>query len=202
MAAAKDGEPLYPLPADLHAVDAGRGTVFLLDWRWLRSCNEYDRYVSRLQPALRDAILAATAGDWLSIELVHAHYRALDSMELTREQAFACGVMVGEALHGALLRTLVKLASHLGATPWTVMGQAPKLWSRSWRGGGFRCFRVGERSARLEIVKNPASRSAFHRASVTGVTSVGIGWTCSKHFIQEIDARRTDGSFALQLDWV
>jgi hypothetical protein len=183
-------------------LDAARGTIFFLDWRWLRARNEYDRYVSRIQPVLRSRLLAVTAGDWVPVEILHAHYRALDAMGFTREQTLECGVSVGEALHGSMLRTLVRLASHLGATPWTVMAQAPKLWSRTWRGGGFLSVRLGDKSARLDIVKNPAARSAFHRGSVSGVTSVGIGWVCEKHVIQEIDGARTDDSFSLQVDWI
>jgi hypothetical protein len=202
MVSRKDGEPLYELPSSVGMLEAARGTVFFLDWQWLRSRKDYDRYVALIQPAVRDRLLGVTTGDWVPVEMLHVHYRALDAMGFTREQAFECGVSVGEALHGSMVRTLVRLASHLGATPWVVMGNAPKLWSRSWRGGGFLTVRLGEKSARFDIVKNPAARSAFHRGSVSGVISVGLGWLCNKLVIKELDAARTSDSFSLQVDWI
>jgi hypothetical protein len=202
MAATGGGAPLYELPTNLMSLDAVRGTVFFLDWRWLRTLDLYDRYVTHIQPAARAALLDVTTGEWVPVELLHAHYRALDAMGLTREQAMSCGVSVGEAMHGPMLRTIVKLAGHLGATPWSAIGQAHKLWSRSWRGGGIFPTRLGDKAARLEFVKNPASRSAFHRGSVAGAISVGIGWLCKTHTIREIDAERRGDSFVLHAEWV
>jgi hypothetical protein len=196
-----EGAPIYELPPDLPSLDAARGTVFVLDWRWLRAENLYDRYVAQVQPAARDALLGVVTGDWVPIELLHAHYRALDALMLSREQAVQCGVSVGDALHGTMLRTIVRLAGHLGATPWSAIGQAQKLWSRSWRGGGILPIRLGDKTARLEFVKNQATRSAFHRGSVAGAISVGIGWLCRNHSIREIDAERRGDSFVLLAEW-
>jgi hypothetical protein len=196
------GVPLYALPAGLGPLEAVRGTIFFLDWRWLRDRKDYDRYAAAVQPAVRDALLGVTTGDWVPVELLQAHYRALDSMGFTREQAVSCGVSVGEALHGSMLRTLVRLAGHLGATPWAAFGQAQKLWSRSWRGAGVLPYRLGDKSARFEVTMNGAARSAFHRGSVAGALSVGIGWLCQKHVIQEIDGARREESFLFQIDWV
>ena len=195
------GVPLYELPPDLHPLEAVKGTIFFLDWRWLRSQGSYERYESAIQPAVRDSLLHLTTGDWAPVELLHAHYRALDSMGFAREQAMTCGVMLGEAEHGALLRTLIRLAGRLGATPWSAFGQAQKIWSRSWRGGGIMPYRLGDRSARVEVRGNGAARSPFHRGSFAGALSVGIGWLCNKHTIRELDEVRGD-SFAFQVDWV
>jgi hypothetical protein len=196
------GAALYELPEGLGALEAARGTIFFLDWRWLRTRNAYDRYVDQVHPALRERLLAVTSGDWAPVELLQAHYRALDSLGFSREEAVDCGVSVGEALHGSMLRTLVRLAGHLGATPWFAMEQAQKLWSRSWRGAGVRPVRFGDRSARLEIVRNPAARSDFHRASVAGAISVGIGWLCRQHVVKEVDSERRGDGFVLQIDWL
>jgi hypothetical protein len=196
------GVPLYELPADLGPLEAIRGTIFFLDWRWLRSKGQYDPYVQALQPALRDRITSLNTAEWAPIELLQGHYRALDSMGFIREEAMSCGVSVGEALHGSMLRTLVRLAGQLGATPWHAFSQAQKLWSRSWRGGGFLPYKLAEKSARVEVSKNGAASSAFHRASVAGALSVGIGWLCQKHVIREIDGGRRNDSFMFQVDWV
>jgi hypothetical protein len=202
MASTGVGAPIYELPPNLGSLDAARGTVFFLDWRWLRAQNLHDGYVAQIRPVLRERLLGVATGDWVPVELLHEHYRALDAMGLTREQAVDCGVSVGEGLHGSMLRTIVKLAGHLGATPWSAIGQAQKLWSRSWRGGGILPIRLGDKSARLEFVRNPATRSAFHRGSVAGAISVGIGWLCKKHTIKEIDSERRGDSFVLHAEWI
>jgi hypothetical protein len=192
---------LYPLPPNLGVLDAVRGSILFLDWSWLRAHDRYDAYAARLEAAHRDTLLQATTSDWLSVDFLLAHYRALDGLHLSRDEAFDVGRLVGAKAHGALLSTILRLAGGLGAAPWLALRQAHKMWERAWRGGGIAVYREGERAARVESVGNPAAGSDFHRASFSGAFAVGIQSLCKRSRIEEIPRARTRTSFALSLEW-
>jgi hypothetical protein len=202
MARGDPAVPLYPVPENVRPVYAVRGTIVFLDWCWLRANRTYDRYTAAIEAGTRARLLGVAASDWVPAEILEAHYCALDSMGFTRAQAMTCGVSVGQAVHGSMLRTLVRLAGGLGATPWAALGQGRKLWDRSWRGGAFVPYRLGEKSARVEVLETAMARSAFHRASFCGALSVGIGWLCQEHVVREIENARRDDSFVFRIDWV
>lgn len=195
-------QPLYALPPNLGVLEAVRGSILFLDWTWLRTHGRYDEYAARVEAPHRDTLVKAATSDWLGVDFLLAHYRALDGMHLTHADAFDVGRLVGQRSHGALLSTILRLAGGLGASPWFALGHSHKMWERSWRGGGIAVFRVGERSARVESVGNPAAISPFHRASFSGAFAVGIASLCKRCRIDEIGRALTDTSFSLSLDWV
>jgi hypothetical protein len=195
------GEPLYALPANLRPLEAVRGSILFLDWTWLRTHGHYDAYAERIEAPYRDALLGATTSDWVGLEPMLAHYRALDAIKLSRQDAFDVGRLVGERLHGALLATILRLAGGLGATPWLALGQAHKMWGRTWRGGGIAVHRLHERAARAESIGNPCAVSPFHRVSFSGAFAIGLSSLCKASRIEEIDEARTRDSFALNVEW-
>jgi len=196
-----DETQLYELPADLTPLRSVRGSILFLDWSWLKSHGYYERYAERVDPAHRETLHSAATSDWVGVDFLMAHYRALDGLDLSYAEAFDVGRLVGERAHGALLATILRLAGGVGATPWFGMGYAHRMWERTWRGGGIRIWRVGERLARVESIGNPAAVSAFHRASFAGAFDVGLQLLCKRSRIEEIARLRTDTSFALSLGW-
>ena len=195
------GEPLYALPADLRPLEAVRGSMLFLDWTWLRTHGCYDAYAGLVEAPHRDALLGAATSDWVPLAPLLAHYRALDGIKLSRTEAFDVGRLVGERLHGALLATILRLAGGLGATPWLALGQAHKMWERTWRGGGIAVHRIHERTARAESIGNPCAISPFHRASFSGAFAIGLASLCKASRIEEIEGARTPDSFALSVEW-
>lgn len=171
------GEPLYELPPDLKPLDAARGSILVLDWRALQKQNLYDKYVAQVDPG-HQRLLAVTAGSWVELEELAAHYRALDALKLAPEEIRRVGVTVGDGVHGAFLATLLRLAGQLGVTPWPALEQCYKLWVRSWRGGGITVHRLGERRAYVTLVKTPVCASRFFRESFAGALSAGITPFC------------------------
>ena len=111
------------------------------------------------------------------------------------------GKTVGTRVHGALLNTLVRLAGQLGVGPWLAVRQAYKLWVRSFRGGAIAAYRLGERTAQLEVTQSVISQSRFFRASFAGVTFAGMEPLCVGLKVQERPAARTKTSFVLRITW-
>jgi hypothetical protein len=187
------------LPATLRDLDGMRGSVILLDWRWLRDNDRFDDYKKVLGAA--HPLLDAGASDWVDLPLVLEHYRALDALDMTQSEAVEVGRTVGPRIHGVFLNTLVRLAGQLGVGPWAALGQGYKLWTRSFRGGGVAAYRTSDRSARIEIVQSVIAQSRFHRASFIGVTAAGLEPFCKSVLVQERADGRTSSSFVLRASW-
>jgi hypothetical protein len=192
-------EPLNELPDPLPEMEAMRGSIFVLDWRWLRDTGRFDAYVAGLG-ARRD-VLDATAAEWVDMGRVLAHYRALDTLGLTHGEAFEAGKTVGPRIHGAVLNTFVRLAGSLGVGPLIVMKQSYKLWTRSFRGGGVATFKTSDRSARVEIRKTEIAESRFLRASFAGVTAASLEPFCKNPLVQERVESRVRNAFGLRISW-
>jgi hypothetical protein len=189
------GEPLYPLRRR-RPLEAVRGSILALDRQWLRGRELLAEYENQL--ADRD-LVGATAANWVSFPKACAHWRALDALDLPASMLHDAGRFVGEHVHGVLLTTLVRLAGRLGATPWSALGQADKLWTRSWRGGGIAVRRAGPQLAIAEIFDSAAvASSRFFR----GATARGIEPFCQRALVVEVDERRTPTSFVLRVSWV
>jgi hypothetical protein len=190
---------MYALPAKLHDMDGMRGSVILLDWRWLRDNDMFERYKDAL--GVGNPLLNAGAAEWVNLPLVLEHYRALDALDMTQSEAIEVGKTVGPRVHGVFLNTLVRLAGQLGVGPRSALANGYKLWVRSFRGGGVASFSTGERSARIEVLQTPIARSRFFRASFIGVTTAGLEPFCKNALVQERAELRTDTSFVLRATW-
>lgn len=112
----ESGHALYALP-DIVPLSAARGTILSQDWQVLHELGLYDRYLAALDTALEAEVSAVTAGSWVPLELVRAHYGALDALQLEEAVIHSIGRTVGERVHGAFLSTLIRLAGRLGISP-------------------------------------------------------------------------------------
>jgi hypothetical protein len=130
-----------------------------------------------------------------------AHYCAMDALGFSEREAFEVGRTVGPRIHGAMLNTLVRLAGTLGVGPVTVLKQATKLWSRTFRGGGVAAFRTGERSARVEVRRAAMAQSKFLRDSFAGVTAAGLEPFCKRPTLEEKTEARKADSFTYGITW-
>lgn len=195
------GQLLYELPALIKPLDAVRGTVLVLDWRALRAFGIHAAYEAAIPPPQRTALLSATAGSWVALELLVAHYQALDSLGLDEALMGRIGEAVGEGVHGAFLSTLVRLAGKLGVSPWRALEQSYKLWVRSWRGGAIRVSRVGERLAHVSLLETPVCASPFFRASFAGALRAGIAPFCTAPVVHEVTGSRPDKGVLYRATW-
>ena len=195
-----EAEWLYPAPRASPVV-ALRGTIFFLDWCWLRENDLFDRYQLLLEPSKRREVLDVTVAMWVPIGLGLAHYRALDSLSLTRTQLFDVGWGASDRVHGMVLKTMIRLAGQLGVTPWLALRQSHKLWERSWNGGRVLAAREGERAALVEVRDASVVQSRFFRGSLAGAVASGIAPFCARPNVVELDERRTNTSFRVRIAW-
>jgi hypothetical protein len=192
-------EPLFEPPRDARPVTAVRGTLLLIDWRWLREHGLFDAYSTALGSSR--SLLEADASDWVPFPLGRAHWTALDALELPREQLVALGTHMGEHAHNIVLATLVRLAGKLGMSPWPALGQCHKLWMRSWLGGGMAAYRTGERSARIEVLEASVVGARAFRVGVTGTIVAGVAPFCRRPVVVEDRDARTPTSMSLRVTW-
>jgi hypothetical protein len=191
--------PLFEPPRDAASVRAVRGTLLLIDWRWLREHGLFDAY-THVFGGSRE-LLDAGAAEWVPWPLGLRHWEALDALDLTREEYVAMGTFMGEHAHNVVLATLVRLAGKLGMSPWPALSQCHKLWTRSWRGGAMVAYRSGERSARVEVLQANVVGTRSFRTGVTGTIVAGIAPFCRKPVVVEDAAARTPTSISLRVSW-
>jgi hypothetical protein len=192
-------EPLFDPPRDVGPVSAVRGTLLLIDWRWLREHDLFDAYADALGRS--HALLLAGAADWVPWPTGLAHWEAIDKLELSHDQLIDMGTFMGEHAHNVVLATLVRLAGKLGMSPWPALSQCHKLWTRSWRGGGMAAYRIGPRSARVEVLDATVVTTRSFRIGVTGTIVAGIAPFCQKPVVVEEADARTPTSISLRVGW-
>jgi hypothetical protein len=192
-------EPLFDPPRNVGQVSAVRGTLLLIDWRWLREHELFDAYADALGPSR--SLLQAGAADWVPWPLGMAHWEAIDNLELPHEQLIAMGTFMGEHAHNIVLATLVRLAGKLGMSPWPALSQCHKLWTRSWRGGAMTAYRTGLHSARVEILEATVVRTRSFRTGVAGTIVAGIAPFCQRPVVVEEASARTATSISLRVGW-
>jgi hypothetical protein len=84
-----------------------------------------------------------------------AHYRACEELRLTPSLQLEVGFRAGKWAIGTMLGTAMRLSRFAGATPWTIIQGADRIWNRAYEGGAMRIFRAGENEALVETHKNP-----------------------------------------------
>jgi hypothetical protein len=181
------------------SVSQVRSTLLSSSLRAMRERGLLETYRARLPPEHHAAILDSVAGTWLEIASVLEHYRAVDSLGLTTGEAVAMGAAIGEAVHGTVLGTAVRLAKGAGLTPWVALKQCGRLWERLFVGGDVSVEKVGPKEAVLEMLGLPIFRYGYFRASTRGLVQSGLSLFCLKAYATELDVTPT--SLAYRLAW-
>jgi hypothetical protein len=193
------GEPLFEPPESVGPVTAVRGSLLVIDWRWLRENGLFDAYSAAL--GRRTDLLEVNASEWVPFPLGMEHWRALDALGLPPSTETAIGKFLGEHVHNVVLNTLVRLAGKLGMTPWAALAQSHKLWQRSWQGGGMAVYRSGDHAARVEVLNCAALQMHSLRNGFLGTIEAGIAPLCKSSILAERADERTHTSMVLRVSW-
>lgn len=200
------GQVIVPLPAPRGSLPAAthvRSTLLLSSQQTLRAHDLYDRYVERLAPEHRGAILDAVAGVWLPMEVGMAHYAACEALALRAEEQSALGREVNQRVQGSFLGLLARTARGAGVTPWTIMGGLGRLWGRVIDGGGgVEVTRTGPKDARVELVGLPLLGVPYFRHAFRGVFHGGLEPLCRKAYVYERSEEGTETSAVFRVAWV
>lgn len=197
-------DELIDSEGDLRApreADAMRGTILVSTFRWLRERDLEDKYRAALEPETRDALYETSATEWVPMSRALAHYDALDAMSLPHELCVTLGGDVSHAINGVFLNTVARLAGNLGATPFTPLARAAKVYARNFRGGAIGVFRVAETEARFEVRGAPMARSRVHRDTIEGSLLDGIRPFAAGAKVSEIVNARSPTSYAYRARW-
>jgi hypothetical protein len=190
-------EPLETLPL----VKEVKGTILVSSIRGLRDEGLYDAYLRNLSPRDRESIQLMVAGEWVSIDLALAHYRACEALSLSPAEIVRLGMMTARRLTSNFYGTVAKIARASGVTPWSGLAQTPRIFAANCRGGGgTRVVKFGPKEARLEFVALPLMGIPWCRHGWRGTVTTSTEHFCRKCYVTEIDSSAT--SVAYRISWV
>jgi hypothetical protein len=180
-----------------------RSTLLAASVETVRQRGRFDEYVSLMSTEHRDQVVLGVAGVWLPMAVAVAHYVAIDALGFTDAEAVANGYAAGGRLNDTFLGAALKVASHVGATPWLPLEQTGKLFERVFRGGaGLQVEHCGPKEARIEIVGVPLLESPYFRGALRGQVQAGCELFCQRCYAREVGRRTAPGCTTLRVSWV
>jgi hypothetical protein len=167
----------------------------------LREHGHYERYVARLAPEHRSAVLDAVAGSWLPVSAFAAHYAACDAIAIPEDEQVAMGQRTTRHLHGTMLDLTRRLAREAGATPWAPLGQASRLFARVARGGAVFLHRLGPKEARLDLFGYPVAGSTYARLAMRGAVGSLAGILGHRAYVHDVRSLCTSTRLSYRVQW-
>ena len=201
--AASEPFVVFPAPpARAKPIRAVRSTLVTSGLAILHARGLFDRYAKALDARYHDEMRGVVAASWLSTEFMQAHYAAWDSLGLSPAEVRTIGRTIASGVRDTLQLAVKHLASGVGATPWTVMAQYGRLWSRSFDGGGVRVDRLGPKEAGVLFSEIPFARSAYFRGSLLAFHEDALGLFASKMYARISPSTIGLTAFEIRLSWV
>jgi hypothetical protein len=161
-----------------------RSTVLISSRAALEASGRFDAYEGHLLTSHREALRNAIAGTWLPLDLAVAHYAACDALALGTTEQVNMGRKTGDRVNGTLLGTIARLARSAGVTPWTVLEQLPRFWSRGFDGGELSLEKLGPKEARVNILEQPLMRFGYFRHGLAGTAERQLAPFCSRAYVR------------------
>jgi hypothetical protein len=191
------------LPRTVTKLRSVRSTLIQSSITALRNHGQYESYVGLLDPAYRERIVSSLAPEWLPTEIALAHYKACGALGLPMSDVQRLGEEVGERVQGTFLGTLLRGARTIGFSPWTAMGQLPRLWERVFQGGAIAVYKHGPKDALIELREMTLASQPYFRAAVRGVFSTGVRVCGGRSVtIRELDSLTPETRLQLRVEWV
>jgi hypothetical protein len=177
-----------------------KGTWLVASSRALKSRGRLDEYLGHLPRRYHDVIQHSTISDWHSIDVLLAHYEALDRLELPAAEIVEMARDVTQQTQGNVFVMAARVAAS-AVDAWTILAQFQTIWSRFVRGAGIGIWKLGPKEARLEVVQFPASRSRYCQLASRGVVANAMELFCSRVYVTEIPKLMTPTQMAFRLAW-
>jgi hypothetical protein len=182
---------------------AVRSTLLQSSLTSLREHGKYDSYLAGLAPQHRERILGSLAPEWLPVEIAFAHYTACDALGLDQATVAKLGEEVGDRVQGTFIGTLLRSARMVGFTPWTALGQVPRLWERVFQGGAIALYKRGPKDAAIEVRGMTLAGLPYFRQALRGVFAVGIRLCGARSVAVRIaDSKVPQERLLLWAEWV
>lgn len=162
----------------------------------LRELHLFEEYRAHLTDSIAPTVLGTTAAIWVPLEIASAHYEACSALNLGPSMQVEVGRLAGKKACGAMLGTAVRLSRFAGATPWTLMKGADRIWNRAYEGGGMRITKLGDTDARVEAHGNPLfTQLLFCRNSFRGFCLALYGLLSEHMTLREIRTNSNQSDF-------
>jgi hypothetical protein len=182
-------DKVVDFPDPLIAVTQVKSTLILSSVESVRSYGVFERYRKYLDNRYAQDVLESVVGAWLPVDAALAHYKACDELMLTAEQQLQLGRITGHGIRQHLTRVAGMLSRGLGVTPWLMFEQFPRLWKRSFDGGGIAVRRHGPKEAEITYTHCKLLESPYFRGALRGV-AVGLLESATRRcLMNELPAR-------------
>jgi len=206
VAVAEEVESIVQLPSEPKQIPTAtkiRSTLLMSSQKTLREEELFTAYEAALPSEHRDAILHLTTPAWLDIELGMSHYTACDRLGLSPIRIGEVGQRVGMHAQGTFLGVALAIARGAGATPWTAMKQARRIWERAFVGGAIGVNRVGPTEARVDVFALPIARIDYCRHALRGLLQGVTSLLTKSAHVREIPlVPRDDDRMSFKITWV
>jgi hypothetical protein len=179
-----------------------RSTLFLGGHATLVAAGYGEAYTAAAPREVHDTLASTVAGMWVPIDIVLAHYAAVDSLGISAETAAKLGRGTFDRTKGMLLGTAVGLAKGAGVTPWTLLPHFQRFWLRGNDGGGVRVISLGPKEARIDLVEVPHVKSPYFRNACRGLCTVLLEMVSRKTYVHEMARRGPETSMSMKAQWV
>jgi hypothetical protein len=190
------------LDAPLEPATQVRSTQIAASALSLKAMGYLDRYLALLPAEYHEPVLHSVPGVWLPIEIGVAHYRAAQSLGLSVDQQLAMGGAVADRVQNGLLGTLVRMAKTAGVTPWMGLEYVPKLWQRTFIGGGVAVYELGPKEARVECHGAPGlAELAYFRNGFRGMFASSGKLFCSRIYVHDLMTFALRGVIGFRIAW-
>lgn len=179
---------------------AVRSTLLCFGLQELRARGRIEDYRRALPAWAQEPIFQAVAGVWLPCDLVMAHFAACESLDLSAQEAFDIGGASGRKLAASSLGALARMATHVGASPATILAVYHRLWSRVFDGSAVDIAEVGPKEVTIAYRDLPIARFSYCRNGLRGANDSAFRLVAKTLYLRALPGS-TDDAFALRLSW-
>jgi hypothetical protein len=178
-----------------------RSTWLTASQATLRERGYGPRYEAAIVPEYRDQVLSLVAGVWVPLPVARAHYVAGDALDLPEEELLEIGRAATRRANATHLAFVARLAQGAGVTPWTILGQLHRVWSRTMDGGAVAVQRRGPKEARVLLIGYPLADIRYNRIAMRGIVTGFVELFCERAYVKEIPSHSDARSLGMRLSW-
>jgi hypothetical protein len=178
-----------------------RSTVLDSSIRVIRQRDRFDAYAAALPAKYHEVLFHLVAGVWVPMDIGLAHYEAANALGFTPHEQYENGRLVVDRIGRTAFGLVGALARSSGATMWTALSNAQRMWDRVMLGGILGVYKLGPKEARLEGYGAPIARIPYVRQGWRGMIA-GLGELFSqKVYVTEISRLCGGSSFGFRIAW-
>ena len=137
----------------------------------------------------------------MPVALADAHYAACDALALTPAEIDGLGNAVATVTARVFMQLVLRTSREAGATPWVILGNSRRYWSRHYDGSGVGLTKVGPKEARIEIRASPLAAHSYWRGAFRAILHAIVVPFCQKAYVRELSPPSRSGAM-YRISWV